>query len=402
MELTVARRRVETAICAFGGSLNNGSKFYNSSIFRLKGNSSLKQRYEQRLPQRYRTGTNSISWDVEENPPVEIKHDTGGVVTHSVEATKDSPLVMYDDKTDKNSTAEMPGASVKGVDAQKMKYRSAFILAHEFYCIIFSVSSPFLRPLRCKLCGQPKQNHNCPYSQSLQRDIGVTVNAAVNAYTASEPGRLAPALSEMNNFVSYDNSNSEPSVQDHIGPNHLPKKRSYSLQPSTVTPLTTREGAMVDSPQSSLSTLSQGTSPNVPIHTDDLNVRYTAVRYDQDGAIRNPRHSEFAPFVQLRPEHYRAVTADLEDPMTAHRYPPVEPTYSERKRLSDTLFLLTREIPSMTAECAVVLRDAREKGDWDQAIAELLTQVSVGLYCGEGDIMLDGLQQYLLTLGISC
>ena len=56
----------------------------------------------------------------------------------------------------------------------------------------------------------------------------------------------------------------------------------------------------------------------------------------------------------------------------------------------------------MTSDCAGILRDARDKDDWDQAVAELLTQVVVGLYCGEGDSQLDGLQQYLLTLGVSC
>jgi hypothetical protein len=49
-----------------------------------------------------------------------------------------------------------------------------------------------------------------------------------------------------------------------------------------------------------------------------------------------------------------------------------------------------------------LLRAARENGEWDLAVAELLTQVIIGLYCGEGDTRLDGLQRYLLGLGISC
>lgn len=56
----------------------------------------------------------------------------------------------------------------------------------------------------------------------------------------------------------------------------------------------------------------------------------------------------------------------------------------------------------MTRDCGAVLREARERDDWDQAVSELLTQVVVGLYCGEGDTQLDGLRQYLLTLGVSC
>lgn len=71
---------------------------------------------------------------------------------------------------------------------------------------------------RCKLCGQPKQNHTCPYQQSLQRSIGVTVYLAVNAYTADEPGRLAPALSDINNFVhgQDDFTENTPSRPDQM------------------------------------------------------------------------------------------------------------------------------------------------------------------------------------------
>ena len=42
------------------------------------------------------------------------------------------------------------------------------------------------------------------------------------------------------------------------------------------------------------------------------------------------------------------------------------------------------------------------KNMWDLAIAELLTQLIVALYCQEGDRCLDGLQNYLLYLGVSC
>ena len=148
-------------------------------------------------------------------------------------------------------------------------------------------------------------------------------------------------------------------------------------------------------------------------------------------------HAAFAPSVTLRPEHYRAVTPFRgEEPGSAtststsgsggggdtsasaatavgggssknstagsYQYPAVPLTFGERKRLSDTLFYLSKEIPNMTADVAAVLRRARERDDWDQAVAELLTQVVVGLYCGEGDSQLDGLQQYLLSLGVSC
>jgi hypothetical protein len=122
--------------------------------------------------------------------------------------------------------------------------------------------------------------------------------------------------------------------------------------------------------------------------------------------------SVFAPTVALRPEHYRAVTpfSGLDSAAASgsggasndYRYPIIPLTFAERKRLSDTLFYLSKELPTATADCAKLLREAREAGEWDLAVAELLTQVLVGLYCGEGDTCLDGLQHYLLGLGISC
>ena len=132
------------------------------------------------------------------------------------------------------------------------------------------------------------------------------------------------------------------------------------------------------------------------------------------GIQSRSRRAPFVASVHLRPEHYRAVTpqtsqaekkekdAPTTTSTTAYQYPAMPLTFAERKRLSDTLFFLSKEIPSMTADCAAALREARKNNDWDLAVAELLTQVVVGLYCGEGDVRLDGLQRYLLALGISC
>jgi hypothetical protein len=85
-----------------------------------------------------------------------------------------------------------------------------------------------------------------------------------------------------------------------------------------------------------------------------------------------------------------------------YEYPPVPLTFKERKRLSDTLFFLSKEIPTMATDVAASLRGARKKEEWDLAVAELLTQVVVGVYCGEGDHRLDGLHHFLLGIGISC
>jgi hypothetical protein len=77
-------------------------------------------------------------------------------------------------------------------------------------------------------------------------------------------------------------------------------------------------------------------------------------------------------------------------------------SYFERKKLVDTLFVLCRQIPHLSDECSSILCEARIRGMWDLAVAELLAQLVVGIYCQEGDRRLDGLQLYLLYLGISC
>jgi hypothetical protein len=255
----------------------------------------------------------------------------------------------------------------------------------------------------------------------------------VNAYTASEPGTLAPNLSTMNNFVSYDTPGMPFSNPPEGGPN---------LTPSTVTPQVTREGgsgsgAELHSPQSSLSTHSPGMSPGVESRTISVSggsdnptsgTGHYHIHFVHPGAVRTGdrkrshaqmegrskpyHHTIFARAVALRPEHYRAVTPFRNEDRTrmtartetqgAYHYPAVPVPFAERKRLSDTLFYFSQEVPNLARDCGTVLHEARERGDWDQAVAELLTQVVVGLYCGEGDTHLDGLQQYLLTLGVSC
>jgi hypothetical protein len=82
-------------------------------------------------------------------------------------------------------------------------------------------------------------------------------------------------------------------------------------------------------------------------------------------------------------------------------YPPIPVSFQGRKRLSDTLFYLSKSLPSMTADVASLLRIAREREEWDLAVAEILTQIIVALFCAEGDLRLDGLRNYLLNIGIS-
>jgi len=297
---------------------------------------------------------------------------------------------------------------------------------------------------RCKLCGQLKQNHDCSYRHSLQRSIGVMVYPAVNAYTAAEPGVVAPALTEMNNFVSYEPYAAEKSHLRLEQLTYSSAKTNHQAglplpHASTVTPASIQTSAgCFHSPQASLShahsdegaiplssaaatgwaaahrrtsLASQGGAPG---HSRKRSL--TEVEGGGTVPLQSPgSHSVvFAASVPLRPEHYRAVTppkdAGVEGETTAaasvstdlYQYPAVPLTFPERKVLSDSLFQLSRDVPGVTAECATLLREARCHHEWDTAVAELLAQVVVGLYCGEGDVSLDGLRQYLLGLGVAC
>jgi hypothetical protein len=107
--------------------------------------------------------------------------------------------------------------------------------------------------------------------------------------------------------------------------------------------------------------------------------------------------------MELKPEQFRSVTlSKLVDGGNAFVYPPVPLPFEQRRRLSDTLFALARQVPRLNEECAGLLRSARRNDEWDLGVAQLLCQLVVGLYCAEGDHRLDGLKHYLLRMGISC
>jgi hypothetical protein len=73
IEVKVAERRVETAVCAFGGYLDpltrappqdESSPSVAKSIFRLRGDALKKQKYETDLPKRYTLSGSVVSWEV--------------------------------------------------------------------------------------------------------------------------------------------------------------------------------------------------------------------------------------------------------------------------------------------------------------------------------------------------
>jgi hypothetical protein len=403
-DIVIARRRVESSICAFGGQVirDNGPTSMSSnkdSIFRSKDESDAKPvtvtpsssvtsptqksqerlKYEEALSGRYYENDNRLSWEFEEDPPVEI--------SAHVEVTKEqtSRSDTFDDEG-KPLTETGMGDSIEGTDefCQPADNPDSEMAST-------GTSQPKMR-YRCKLCGQPKQNHQCTYQQSLARSIGVMVYPVVNAFISTEPGVIAAPLSEMNNFVD---------LKDSISGEEPSPARPASLGvgvptgPSTqVTPESLRSNS-----------LHSPVSFNTPSRSASRHKRSGKKRlYSQANADgENPDDLLFMEPMELRPEQFRTIShSKARESKRAYTYPALPLPYAQRKRLSDNLFSLSNDVPKLTDECAQVLREARERDAWDVAVAELMTQVIVIAHCPDGDHRFEGLRQYLLTLGIAC
>jgi len=274
------------------------------------------------------------------------------------------------------------------------------------------------------------------------------VYPAVNSFSSHEPGKLAPPLNQMNNFVSHDSSGQtelsslsstsdthqqnlyqqqEQAERCHEGgsgaksgasgePVHNSPTSSLQSSPECTPshrPCSNAAGEVVaHRPGSSPEELPLHASSNVnrkkfnhPKHTHNSPSPDTTVPDVTNHNSSLPYHTNShirKNCVPLRPEQFRSVTSSLPTDLAAYQYPTVPLPYAQKKRLTDTLFSLTQRIPQCTENCAAMLRQAREKGMWDQGVAELMTQVVVALYCKAGDCQLIGLQKYLLSLGISC
>ena len=157
-DVEIATRRVEAAIYAFGGYIKPKQQQQHQqqqkqelvkssrhdSIFRLKNNNSndrLQQPTKRQLPtsrgdmyeesfhQRYLVSANHISWEVEENPPVETRDSSskqhyrsdGTMVTQRTSGTNDN----NDQSNGLTSSTSSGGSSVVAIseNQQKMKYR---------------------------------------------------------------------------------------------------------------------------------------------------------------------------------------------------------------------------------------------------------------------------------------
>jgi hypothetical protein len=393
-ELIIASRRVGAALYAFGGSIKSEQGPRTSSIFRPKEISSddstnggkllSNQAYEERLRNRYQMNRTHISWDVEENPPVDstdTNHTRNSILAHM-----------------NTSESLTPEDYRNGSGSSSGKVASDDTL-NPYSSVVEMTSNGTKMKYRCKLCGQPKQNHDCPYRQSMQRSLGVTVHPAVNSFTANEPGALTIALSEMNNFVSYDSDHGSSEylrMASTAAGGAFHQRSLASITPESVEP------GVLQSPHSSLSPHTMGLSNDAPDESESTMNRKRN-HSEIEIAVNHDSSRPFIEEIQLRPEQYRAIT-DSKRPRAAgaYQYPTIDLTFAERKKLSDTLFVWSRGIPHLMEECSSILDEARTKDSWDLAVAELLAQLAVALYCQEGDRCLDGLKNYLLSLGISC
>jgi hypothetical protein len=472
IQMSVAMRRISSSICAFGGTLpsrtvwpfsrslsmsssNSPNSIHSPASTRAEVDSSTsppikeespedrddRERYEQSLSARYFMKEHCISWDVELHEvvaPSYGKDKRGDIGTPKNSRNKQIGVFKTGEMTPPTSAYFAPvtpsvtpgstgdtSASGKGT---KIKYR-------------------------CKLCGQPKQNHSCPYESSVVRSIGTMVYPAVNAFVSNEPGRLAPALSEMNNFTSL--LSQDTTIAAGGGPAfaagpyrhaQYPANRGAGgyagnlLTPDTVhwspnTPggLSTISSVDLNSPNT---TPSPGTAGGPPV-SSMIGSRYQGSNtrrreYQQPLTSRSmtrtmstplptppapagaiPSDVLFRDTMVLQREQFRTVRTSIDSNVVggghatllsprAYCYPAIPTPYSQRKEMGDTLFALSREVPKLADSCAAILRDARENDDWDQAVAELTTQVIVVLKCEERDYTLEGLRRHLLALGIAC
>ena len=132
MDLVIAKRRVESAICVFGGAANPTRPSHTSSIFRLKDGGYSQSHYEQRSSQRYHVSEGRISWDVEADPHIQLDRRKRINYEASAKGSRSSrdPHVIVDDSSggSKRPRLESSISSFDNhTDAPKLKYRYAFI-----------------------------------------------------------------------------------------------------------------------------------------------------------------------------------------------------------------------------------------------------------------------------------
>eukprot|EP00815_Leptocylindrus_aporus_P003946 CAMPEP_0116057200 /NCGR_PEP_ID=MMETSP0322-20121206/4465_1 /TAXON_ID=163516 /ORGANISM="Leptocylindrus danicus var. apora, Strain B651" /LENGTH=825 /DNA_ID=CAMNT_0003541157 /DNA_START=108 /DNA_END=2582 /DNA_ORIENTATION=- len=352
-DLKIAKRRVRSAICAFGGGHIREKDRKNL----LKGSTSKEKsaprKYDQMLLKRFQESDEGrLSWDVESDPPVEVSqtnHTFNSNIGNSKSAPSPSPSVSYQASLNtKISLPARPQKNQKAAPTPSNLPSNAKGNANKANSGGKSGNNttPKMR-YRCKLCGQPKQNHICPYAQVVQRSIGTQIYPAVNAFTAHEPGMLSQSLVEMNGFA-YAGSESSPPHPRHV--------RASPVRSSRV------NGAITDS-----------APPSTPFNPTTI-TKVTPETPTVDGASgtleqisgARSRDALFVDSLDLRVESYKVVTSsNIERPdEESYRYPKIPLAFIQRKRLSDYLFSLTKERKGLTDETADILRSGRENDEF--------------------------------------
>ena len=415
--LKIAKQRVECAIYAFGGTVtrrqssssqtkksdkmsifrvkkSNSSSTTQSSLAKLSSQSSScgvgdadgtnkpknkqrsssrsvsrKRKYEEKLRQQYFEHGDRLSWDVQAN--LSLTLDGGNTFD------EDEILLRWSG-----------GSNLSDGDQQQQQQKKN----------------------RCKKCGQIKQGHDCPYSTSMQRSIGVMVYPSVNAYEADEPGNLAPALCEMNNFISIKGS---VSFESNNGDEKMKLTGLIAMNKVQRSELPGNDVAKLMIPNRRKTLIES--SPNTTPEANDNN-RATSTEVVSAEVVSNGNSGTgtetydllFQPTMEITIDQYRSITPknainNTHDHIGEYVYPQVPLTFTQRKSLSDTLFSLSKRVPKLTEECAFVLTMARKNDQWDLAVAELMTQVLCVIHSSPtNDFTLEGLRAYLLTLGIVC
>ena len=308
-----------------------------------------REKYEKKLRQQYFEHGNRLSWDVQSD----LKLTLNGAKTFD------------DDETTPGLLSQGGGRTLSRTDSA------------------LSTGSGKMKPYKCRRCGQTKRSHFCPHTSSLVRSIGVMAYPSANAHAADEPGRLAPALREMNTFILFKNAEASATAAaagdgDDDGPATCVPV-SDAPRPADGAEVYRRRVLM--SPRSA---------------------RALGVKEDEAEVTTDLL---FQPTMAIDKGQCRAVTpAASSDPSAAgYSYPEVPLTFTQRKSMSDALFSLSKMVPRLTDECALVLTEARKKDRWDLAVAELMAQAICVIYCSpNSDYRLDGVKNYLLGMGIVC
>lgn len=381
-EYVIAKRRLVCAVQAYGGNMPRLAHPMQqksvSSVFRFKvEDHGTRGKYDELLHNRYYENNSHLSWDVEENPP--ISPDVMGISGMSRADEHSQKMNNMKDESDNKEMAQ--------IDASKSNDYAATGDSNEGEN---SKNTTKMR-YRCKLCGQPKQNHTCPYQQALQRSIGTMSYPALNAFQSQELGHLAPALSEMNNFTDLEN---DDDFTDG------PTRPDDCVSANTFTETQPKPKRLFDS-ISGVNSLSS-TNSSQKISTKRRKTRIPngekvekIDKYEGDDKL-------FHPVMDIKPEQYRLVSVRATNQLGDFKYPTLPLSFHQRKNASEELFGLCQEVAGLSEECAEVLQVARESNSWDLAVAELLTQILVMMHCPLGDESLEGLRRHLETLGFSC